>query len=85
MLSRLPVLGVKLAVTLAAALKVTLQFPVPVHAPPQLAKVLPAAAVSESVIGVLAGKVAEQVGVEQLIPAGVLVTVPLPSTVTVKA
>jgi hypothetical protein len=69
------------AVTELAALKVTLQVVVPVHPPDQLENVLPAAGVSVSVMGVPAGNVTEQPVVAplvQLIPAGLLVTVPVP-------
>jgi hypothetical protein len=59
---------------------------VPVHAPDQLAKVLPVAGVSLSVTTVFGAKFAEQTAVvdfEQLIPAGVLVTVPVPPPASV--
>jgi hypothetical protein len=71
----------KVAVTELAAVTVTLQAAVPVHAPDQLAKVLLVAGVSVSVTGVFGEKFAVQVpveGVAQLIPAGLLVTVPEP-------
>jgi hypothetical protein len=74
----------KVAVTELAALKVTLQLVVPVHAPDQLPKVLPLAGVSLSVTAVPGAKFALQVlevalgESEQLIPAGLLVTVPVP-------
>jgi hypothetical protein len=74
--------GVKVAVTLVAAATVTLHVDaVPVHAPDQPAKVPPVSGVSLSATAVLGAKAAVQVvGVaeEQLIPAGALVTVPLP-------
>jgi hypothetical protein len=85
MLCRLPEFGAKLALTVMAALIVTLQLPVPEQAPPQPKKLLPVLAVSVRVTEVLAGKFAEQEEVEQLIPAGLLVTVPLPAMVTVSA
>lgn len=80
----------KVAVTEVAAVTVTPQAAVPVHAPDQLAKVLLAAGVSVSVTAVFGAKLAVQVPVEglvQLIPAGVLVTVPepAPAVATVKA
>jgi hypothetical protein len=65
------------AVTDSAALRVTLQAAVPVHAPLQAEKALPVAGVSLSVTWLFCGKLAEHV-VGQLIPAGVLVTVPVP-------
>src|SRR5207244_814751 len=68
----------KVAVTVVAALRVTVQAPVPEHPPPaQPVKVEPAAAVAVSVTAVPLVKLAEQV-TPQLIPAGELVTVPLP-------
>src|SRR5439155_1357135 len=58
---------------------VTVQAPVPEHPPPlQPLKVEPAAALAVSVTAVPLGKLAEQVA-PQLIPAGELVTVPLPA------
>jgi hypothetical protein len=71
----------KVAVTELAAVTVTAQAAAPVQAPVQLAKVLPVAGVSVSVTAVLGEKFAVQVpveGVAQLIPAGLLVTVPEP-------
>src|SRR5437899_921839 len=69
----------KVAVTVVAAETVTVQAPVPEHPPPlQPVKVEPAAALAVSVTAVPLGKLAEQVG-PQLIPAGELVTVPLPA------
>jgi hypothetical protein len=76
----------KVAVTALAAVNVTLHAAVPVHAPDQLAKVLPVAGVSLSVTTVFGAKFAEQTAVvdfEQLIPAGVLVTVPVPPPASV--
>ena len=68
----------KVAVTVVAAETVTVQAPVPVHPPPlQPVKVEPAAAVAVSVTAVPLAKLAEQVA-PQLMPAGALVTVPLP-------
>ncbi|UWZ83053.1 hypothetical protein MOP44_21090 [Occallatibacter riparius] len=55
----------------------TVQVSVPVQAPDQPAKVEPAAAVAVSVIEVPLEKVAEHVD-PQLIPDGLLVTVPVP-------
>ena len=79
-------MGLKVAVTESAAVTVMLQVAAPVHAPDQLAKVLFVPGVSLSVTGVFCGKFAEHV-VGQLIPAGVLVTVPVPApdSVTVTA
>jgi hypothetical protein len=54
----------------------------PVHAPLKPEKVDPAAAVADNVTLVPSLKFAAQV-VGQLIPAGLLVTVPLPETETV--
>jgi hypothetical protein len=71
----------KVAVTEFDVPIVTLQLPVPVHDPDQLVKVLPVAGVSLNVTVDPGAKFAEQtavVAVEQLIPAGVLVTVPVP-------
>lgn len=76
--TRVLVAALKLAVTLLAASMVTVHEPVPVQAPDQPAKVLPAAACAVKVTGVLAAKLAEHV-LPQLIPAGLLVTVPLPA------
>ena len=49
---RMNVCGLKVAVTDRAALMVTVQMPVPVHAPPQPPKVEPAAGVAVRVTGV---------------------------------
>ena len=65
------------AVTDWAEVIETTQEPVPVHAPLQPANVEPAAAVAVSVTEVPLLKVAEQVA-PQLMPAGELVTLPLP-------
>jgi phage tail protein X len=67
----------KVAVTEPAALRVTLQAALPVHAPLQPEKALLFPGVSLSVTWLFCGKFAEHV-VGQLIPAGVLVTVPDP-------
>ena len=78
--------SVNVAVTVVAAESVTVQAPVPEHPPPlQLLKVEPAAGVAVRVTAVPLVKLAEQVA-PQLIPAGALVTVPLPvpAGVTVK-
>jgi hypothetical protein len=65
------------AVTIAAAVNVTTQAPLPLHAPLHPAKVEPAAAVCVNVTIVPLAKVAVH-AVPQLIPAGALVTVPVP-------
>lgn len=71
-------LAVKVAVTVVAALRVTVQPPVPLHPPPdQPPKVDPAAAVAVSVTAAPELKVAVHVA-PQLIPAGEDVTVPEP-------
>src|SRR5207253_3581355 len=68
----------KVAVTVVAALRVTVQVPVPEQPPPlQPAKMEPAAGAAVSVTAVPLVKLAEQVA-PQLIPTGALVTVPLP-------
>jgi hypothetical protein len=63
---------------------VTLQLAAPVQAPAQLTKVPPLAGVSVNVTAVPVAKVAVHVfavelALEQLIPAGLLVTVPVPA------
>src|SRR5438034_6773068 len=69
---------VKVAVTVVAAETVITHDPVPVHPPPlQPLKVEPAAGVAVTVTAVPLGKLAEHVA-PQVIPAGELVTVPLP-------
>jgi hypothetical protein len=68
---------VKLAVTASEPLKVTLQSALPVQAPDQELKIAFESADAVSVTCVPWGKVALQAG-GQLIPAGVLVTVPVP-------
>jgi hypothetical protein len=68
----------KVAVAVVAAVSVTVQDPVPEQPPPlQPPKVEPEAGVAVSVTTVPLGKLAEQV-TPQVIPAGELVTVPLP-------
>ncbi len=68
----------KVAVTVVAAETVTVQVPVPEHPPPlQPVKVEPAAVAAVSVTAVPLVKLAAQVA-PQVIPAGALVTVPLP-------
>jgi hypothetical protein len=69
--------AVKLAVTFSAALIVTAQTPVPLHAPLHPAKVEPSAGVAVSITWVPDWKLALQME-PQLIPDGVLVTVPEP-------
>src|SRR5258705_9783005 len=68
---------VNAASTLAAAFRVTLQLPVPEHAPVQPVNVEPEAAVAVSVTLAPWLKFAVQVA-PQLTPAGVLATVPVP-------
>ena len=65
------------AVTAVAALTVTTHAPVPLQAPPQPAKTEPSAALCVNVTCVPLAKLAAQVS-GQIIPAGVLFTVPLP-------
>jgi hypothetical protein len=68
----------KAAVTLWAALMVTVQVPVPVQPPPvQPEKVEPAAGAAVSVTAVPLANEAEHVAPHEM-PAGLLVTVPLP-------
>ena len=77
----------KVAVTVVLAVSVTEQEPVPEHPPPlQPVKVEPVAGAAVRVTAVPLGKLAEQL-VPQLIPAGELVTVPLPgpAVATVRA
>ncbi len=76
--------GLKVAVTDSAAVTVTLQLAAPVHAPDQLVKALFVPGVSLSVTLVFCGKVAEHI-VGQLIPAGLLVMVPVPVPAMVTA
>src|SRR5438034_5478563 len=80
---------VKVAVTVVAALRVTVQAPGPEQPPPlQPLKVEPAAGAAVSVTAVPLVKLAVQVA-PQVMPAGLLVTVPAPvpalETVSVKA
>ena len=69
------------AVTLCAIFIVTTQLPTPLQAPPQPLKPQPSAGVAVSVTCVAGAKFALHVD-GQLIPAGELVTVPLPVTLT---
>src|SRR5207245_3580176 len=72
------VMSVNVAVTVVAALTVTVQAPGPEQPPPlQPLKVEPAAGAAVSVTAVPLVKLAAQVA-PQLMPAGELVTVPLP-------
>src|SRR5437870_1208879 len=75
---RVKVWSAKVAVTVVAALRVTVQVPLPEQPPPlQPLKVEPAVGVAVSVTAVPLVKLAEQVA-PQVMPAGRLVTVPLP-------
>jgi phage tail protein X len=74
--------GVNVALTEVADVSVSPHPAVPVHAPDHAEKMLFAPAIGVSVTCVFCGKVAEQVP-GQLIPAGLLVTVPVPETLTV--
>lgn len=76
--------AVKVAVTEVAAETVTLQAALPLQAPPQPVNVNPVPAVAVNVTWVPLVKVAVQVG-PQLIPDGLLATVPVPVTATVRA
>ena len=67
----------KVAVTAVAPLTVTVHPPAPEQAPLQLAKTEPAAGAAVRVTAVSGVKECEQLA-PQLIPAGVLVTVPVP-------
>jgi hypothetical protein len=69
--------NVKVAVTDCALLRLTVQAPVPEHAPDHPENVLPDAGVAVSITVVPLLKLALQV-CPQLIPAGELVTVPVP-------
>ena len=69
--------GVKVAVTVWAELIVTVQLPVPVHAPLHPAKVEPEVGTAVNVTSIEALKGAAHV-LPQLIPTGVLVIVPVP-------
>jgi hypothetical protein len=75
--------GTNVAVTVAAAFIGTLQPPLPLQAPPQLLKTQPAAGVGVRVTGDPPVKTWLQVD-GQLMPAGLLATVPLPLTLTVR-
>jgi len=67
------------AVTVVEALRVTVHVPMPAQPPPlQPPKVEPAAGAAVSVTAVPLAKLAAQVG-PQLMPAGLLVTVPAPA------
>ncbi len=70
--------GANVAVTVKAEFTATVQVPVPVQAPPQPVKTDPALARAVRSTLVPEVKVAEQVA-PQLIPAGLLVTVPEPA------
>src|SRR5574341_798218 len=70
-------LGAKVAVTLAGVSRVTVQGPVPLQAPLQPAKKEPAAGAAVRATRLWVAKLALQV-LPQLIPAGALVTLPLP-------
>jgi hypothetical protein len=74
--------ALNVAVTVLAALTVTLQAPVPEHAPLHPLKVELAPGEAVSVTCVPCAKLAEH-DVGQLMPAGALVTVPAPVAVTV--
>jgi hypothetical protein len=71
----------KIAVTFSSEFIVTRQVPLPVQAPPQPLKVAPPVGVAVSITGVPLAKFTVQMD-PQLIPAGELVTVPLPDTLT---
>ena len=76
-------LCMKVAVTVAAAFIVAVQGPVPVQPPPlQPVKVEPAAGVAVKVTAVPLGNAAAHVAPQE-IPAGALVTVPLPAPAVV--
>lgn len=73
----------KLAVTEFGSTKVMVQEDMPAQAPPHAEKTSLVPGVSLNVTVVSCGKAAEQV-VGQLIPDGLLVTVPVPETVTLR-
>ena len=75
--------GVKVAETVCAPFMTTTQPPVPEHAPDQPENVEPAVPFAARVIEAPLSKSALQ-PVPQLIPGGLLVTVPLPLLLTVK-
>src|SRR5437667_10348564 len=78
--------GSKVAVTVVAAVRVTVQAPVPVQPPPlQPVKTEPLAGAGVSITAVPLASLDERLG-PQVIPAGVLVTVPiqLPASLTVR-
>jgi hypothetical protein len=73
-----PLLGLKVAVTVMLELSVTVQLPVPEHPPPlQPENTERSLATAVRLTCVPPGKLAEQV-VPQVMPAGLLLTVPLP-------
>jgi len=72
-------IGMKVAVTAVAPLSVTVHGPVPEQPPPlQPVKAKPAAGVAVSVTAVPLANEAEQIAPQEM-PAGVLVTVPMPT------
>jgi hypothetical protein len=82
----LPLLLLKVAVTEWFEFMVTLQAPVQVQSMLHPPKVEPSPGTSESITTVPAGKLKEQTSFGQLMPGGLLVTlpVPLPARVTVR-
>jgi len=72
-----PVPPLNVAVTDRAAVMVTTQLPVPVHAPPQRPNVEPVAAAADSVTAVPLGYAALHAA-SRVMPAGLEVTVPFP-------
>jgi hypothetical protein len=70
--------GMNVAVTVLTAFMVTLQAPVPVQSPVQPVKIEPFEVAVVKATTVPEPKFALQVPLEQLIPAGTLVTVPAP-------